>query len=375
MESRIKYLDGLKQITCYLVLLAHYLMAYLPSGYIGYGTIYAQEDKYSVLIDNLPFSLFTNTSLQIYVFFAIISFVVTIGFYCSKDSQGFLERQAIKRYFRFSIPVAGAILLTYSLNRAGFLRFNDVYNISNSTWNLAMIPIDVSFWNALYIAFVKCFFIPSTGILCNLWCMDIIFIGSLLTYGFLAIVGKSKRRYAAYILCAFFMIAFPKYLIFLIGIVCGDFWIHGHTRIKLTVLKRNILACLLLLTGIAIGLIPSILVPLPLTLEHTYTMATGFFLFGIMLSEPIQKFLSTKIFVKLSKYSFSFLLVQVPILYGVSPYIFRFIYDASQHYLLAFWVMLAICAAISFIAAIGFYHIFEKPSGKLSDFIYNKISL
>lgn len=321
-----------------------------------------------------PFSLFTNTSLQLYVFFAIISFVVTIGFYCAKDSQEFLKRQAIKRYFRFLIPVAGAILLTYSLNRLGFLHFEDVYNFSNSTWNLAMIPNDVSAWNAMYIAFIECFLIPDTGILSNLWCMDIIFIGSLLTYGFLAIFGKSKRRYAAYIICALFMITSPKYLIFLTGILCGDIWIHGQKRIKLTSIKRNILACLLLFIGIVIGVIPSIFVPLPFTLVHTYTIATTFFLFAVMLSEPMQKFLSANIFVKYSKYSFSFLLIQFLILYGISPYVFHFLYALTQQYLLAFWMMVVICAVISHIAAVGFYFIFETLSGKLSDFIYHKIA-
>ncbi len=375
MEKRIKYLDGIKLIACYLIMLAHYCMAYLPNGYIGYGSAYTEAEKVPAFIENLPQSLFTNTSLELYVFFALIAVIATVAFYQAKNPQNFLEKQAIKRYFRFLIPVACAILLTYGLNRANLLHYDDIYNLSGSAWNLAMKPIDVAWWEALYIACVQCFFVPSTGILPTLWCMDIIFIGSLLTYCFLAVMGNSKKRYAVYVIGTLFFIPFPKYFVFFVGIMCGDFLVHGLEYLRLTRTKREGLAFGMLLLGIAVGIIPSIFVAPPITLEYTYSIGTGLILIGLMLSGVMQKILSAKILISQSKYTFSLLLVQIPIMYGISGFVFNFIYAFNQQYLISFWIMFVVCAAISHIAAIGFHFLFEQPSAKLADFIFNKRSI
>lgn len=300
--------------------------------------------------------------------------IATIAFHSTKNQQRFLEKQFIKRYFRFVIPVAAAILLTYGLNKAGALCFGGVYNISNSSWNLAMKPMDMSIWEALYIAFVKSFLVPDTGILSTLWCLNIIFIGSLLTYGFLSIMGNSKGRYMVYVVGALIFIPYPKYAVFLAGIICGDFFVHYLGHIKMNGIKRELTALTALLSGIAIGVIPSCFITSPFTLEYTYTIGTLLFLFGIMLSEKVQKLLSCKIFVSQAKYSFSLLLVHMPILYGVSYWIFKSTYALTMHYVLSFWITFMICTVITYFAARGFYYLFEKPSARLADFIYHQAS-
>lgn len=66
VENRMKYLDGIKLILCYLVMLSHYCMAYIPNGYIGYGSIYVEADKTSAFVENMPFPFFINTAIEIY---------------------------------------------------------------------------------------------------------------------------------------------------------------------------------------------------------------------------------------------------------------------------------------------------------------------
>lgn len=374
MKKRIDYLDSIKLIMCFLVMLAHYCIAYLPNGYIGYGSTYAESEKAAAVLGKLPISLFTNTSLELYVFFGLISMITTIAFYSTENQQRFLERQFIKRYFRFVIPVAAATLLTYGLNKAGALCFDGVYNISNSSWNLAVKPVDVSVWEALYIAFVKSFLVPNTNILTVLWCLNIIFIGSILTYGFLAIMGNSKGRYMVYIVGAFLFILFPQYAVFLTGIICGDFYFHNLEHMKMIGIKRELTALAAVLSGIAIGIIPSCFITPPFTLEYTYAIGTLLFLFGIMLSEKVQNLLSHKIIVSQTKYSFSLLLVHIPILYGVSYWIFKSTYALTMHYSLSFWITFAVCTIISYFAAMVFYYLFEKPSARLADYIYNQVS-
>jgi membrane protease YdiL (CAAX protease family) len=97
-------------------MLEHYFLAYMSKGFIGFGTSYTETEKTAVFIEGMPLSLFTNTSLELYIFLALISMIATIAFYRSGNQQRFLQEQAVKRYFRFVLPVSAAILLTYGLN-------------------------------------------------------------------------------------------------------------------------------------------------------------------------------------------------------------------------------------------------------------------
>lgn len=61
MTKRIDYIDGLKFLLSYLVLIAHFMMAFYPEGYIGFGSAYSEAEKLSVLINKLPYSLYINS--------------------------------------------------------------------------------------------------------------------------------------------------------------------------------------------------------------------------------------------------------------------------------------------------------------------------
>ena len=340
--------------------------------YIGYGSGYDESEKRSVFLKGLPVSLFTNTSFELYVFFGLISIIAAIAFYQSKDQQGFAERYFVKRYFRFVLPVAGATLLTYFLNKAGLMGFDDIYRISGSLWNLSVKTADVSIPEAIYIAFVKCYFAGNTGILTTLWCMDIIFIGSLLSIGFLAVMWNSKRRYAAYIICALFCIPFPRYTVFLMGIICGDLYVHLIRDTKISGVKRELTVAALLLSSIVIGLIPSVYVKAPFTLEYTYSVATALFICGIMLSSGIKRILSVRHLVSQTKYTFSILLVQIPVQYGISQRIFRQAYLLTDQYALSFWITFIISCIITHAVSIGFNHLFERTSEKIAEAVYRR---
>ncbi len=371
MKKRIDYFDGLKFILCYMVMLMHYALAFLPSGFIGFGSGIEPEDQIRTAIDNLPFSLFVNSSLVLYIFFALISVIATIVFYTTKDQQKFLEKQCVKRYFRFVIPVAAAILLTYGLYQAGLLHFEDAYALSGSSWNLAIAPWAESWAEAFYIAFIKSYFVADNAILTVLWCMDIIFIGSFLTYGFLACMGNSKSRFGAYAVLAVLGCFFPKYLIYLVGIVCGDFFAHGLPNTELQGKKREAAAWALLLAGIIIGYIPFCFLPANVSVTLLYCAGTLLVLFGLMYSEFLQKLLSAKPLVSQAKYSFALLLTQIPVMFGISYHTFKWIEQITGNYVLTFVINAVIYAIITHLVSIAFYHLFEKPSIKLADWVYN----
>lgn len=373
MNKRIDYLDGLKLFMCYGVMIMHYFLAFLPSGFVGFGSGVEDSEKLDIIVKNLPISLVVNSSLVLYVFFALSSLITTIVFYKTKNQQTFIEKQCVKRYFRFVIPIAAAILITFGLHTAGVLNFKGAYELSGSGWNLAVEPWAKTWKEAIYIAFIKSYLLPDNAILTVLWCMDIIFIGSFLTYGFLACMGNSRMRYAAYIVLALLGIIFPKYLIYLVGIVCGDFYVHGYEKVKLTGIKKELAGIGSLILGIAVGIIPACILPEQISVIVMYCAGSLFIIIGIMFSGLLQKVLSMKIILSQAKYSFSLLLVQIPVMFGISYYSFVWIEGIVGNYIMTFCINAILFVVITHLISVIFFNVFEKPSIKLADWVYQRL--
>ena len=84
-SSRMLYIDGLKLIMCYMVMLIHFAISYFPEGFIGFGSVYEPAERSQAFWASLPYSLYTNSSLPLHVFFALIALLPTIAFYKSKQ--------------------------------------------------------------------------------------------------------------------------------------------------------------------------------------------------------------------------------------------------------------------------------------------------
>ena len=91
-------------------------------------------------------------------------------------------------------------LVCYVLLAMGLMFNAKLGEIVSSHWSLAFYQNGYSLFDALKSAFFTAF-IEGDGYYCSiLWCMNVIFIGSYLTYAILAIFGKSKYRWIGYLL-------------------------------------------------------------------------------------------------------------------------------------------------------------------------------
>ena len=178
---RIQYIDGLKLIMCYMIMLIHFTIAYFPDGYISFGSNYTAAERIPAFWDGLPYSIYTNSPFPLHIFFALAAVLPTISFFRSKEPYISLQRQAIKRYFRFMIPVAAAIIGTSLLHTCGILDFKELAQLNNSPWCLSIEPKAMPWPTLLYHALVQCYFENGGDILTVMWCMYIIFLGSMLT--------------------------------------------------------------------------------------------------------------------------------------------------------------------------------------------------
>ena len=367
---RIQYIDGLKLIMCYMIMLIHFTIAYFPDGYISFGSNYTAAERIPAFWDGLPYSIYTNSPFPLHIFFALAAVLPTISFFRSKEPYVSLQRQAIKRYFRFMIPVAAAIIGTSLLHTCGILDFKELAQLNNSPWCLSIEPKAMPWPTLLYHALVQCYFENGGDILTVMWCMYIIFLGSMLTLALLALFGSSPFRKWLYLASVLLLLAYPTYASFIVGIACGDFYVHHLERISFSNSQKALLSWLLLAMGIIIGYMPDFLFPAPITPFYAYAVASGMIILSLMFNSFLQGILSKPFLVHHAKYSFSVLLVHICVLAGVSKYIYQALQPLTNSHLLSFALCFSICVVITQLLAMVFYQLFEKPSQALADFVY-----
>ena len=367
---RIQYIDGLKLIMCYMIMLIHFTIAYFPDGYISFGSNYTAAERIPAFWDGLPYSIYTNSPFPLHVFFALAAVLPTIAFFRSKDPYPSLQRQAIKRYFRFLLPVGVAILGTALLHSWGLLDFKELAQLRNSSWCLSIEPKDMTLPALFYNAFIQCYFENGGDILTVMWCMYIIFLGSMLTLALLALFGSSPFRKWLYLASIPLLLAYPTYAAFIVGIACGDFYANGLERLSLTSSQQSCISWLLLAGGLIIGYMPDFLFPTPITPFYAYAAASGMIILSLMLNSCLQSLLSKPFLVHHANYSFSVLLVHIWVLAGVSKYIYQALLSLTNSHLLSFALCFSICVVITQLLAMVFFQLFEKPSQALADYVY-----
>lgn len=371
-SSRMLYIDGLKLLMCYMIMLIHFAISYFPEGFIGFGSVYEPAERSQAFWASLPYSLYTNSSLPLHVFFALIALLPTIAFYKSKQPYLSLQRQAIKRYFRFMLPVAAAIIGTSCLYSLGMLDFKGLAQLRNSHWCLAIEPEVMSLPTLLYHAFVQVYFENGDAILTVTWCMYIIFLGSMLTLALLALFGNSPFRRWLYLASIPVLLSYPTYAAFIVGIACGDFYVHCLPNLTISKVMQSLISWLLLALGIFIGYLPDFVLPSPLTLFYTYAVASGMIIMALMLNPYLQRLLSHPFLVQQAKYSFGVLLVHTWILTAVSKPLYQMLMPMTDNICLKFTLCFVICMVLTHLLAIPFHHLFEKPSQALADYVYQR---
>ena len=367
---RIQYIDGLKLIMCYMIMLIHFTIAYFPDGYISFGSNYTAAERIPAFWDGLPYSIYTNSPFPLHVFFALAAVLPTISFFRSKEPYVSLQRQAIKRYFRFMIPVAAAIIGTSLLHTYGILDFKELAQLNNSPWCLSIEPKAMPWPTLLYHALVQCYFENGGDILTVMWCMYIIFLGSMLTLALLALFGRSPFRKWLYLASIPLLLVYPTYAAFIMGIACGDFYVNGLEKLSLTNSQQSCVPWLLLVGGLIIGYMPDFMFSTPITPFYAYAAASGMIILSLMLNPCLQSLLSKPFLVHQANYSFSVLLVHIWVLAGVSKYIYQALLSLTNSHLLSFALCFSICVVITQLLAMVFFQLFEKPSQALADYVY-----
>lgn len=372
MSKRVDFLDGLKGLMVIFVVLTHYFLALYPQGYIGYGSNVVGDPKEAV-IANLPWSLFSNTSINLYMFLALIPVFIVLSYRRHGNDIAVLQRQAATRYFQFVIPVFAATVLAFIGYESGFFQYEAMAEMTDSSWSLSIIPTtDNPFW-MLFSGLFSIYFNQSVECLTVLWCMHIIFIGSMLTYGIWALFGQSKYRYLPGIVYLIIGCFFTEYLVFAGGSIIGEIlYIQQTEKGKEKQNKKQWLGWLCTIAGIVFSFLPSAFLPKYVTLHMTYGLATFLLLYGTLNINLLQRILNNKGLISISQYGFSIVLSHIFVLFTFSYWFYKVLMGVISDPGILLFVTFVVSFVVVLICSKIFFELFEKPSRLLAKKVYKR---
>jgi peptidoglycan/LPS O-acetylase OafA/YrhL len=337
--------------------------------------IYQQGRQWDVLpalmraLVRFPGKHLWDGGMAVTTFFVLSGFVLSLSFFQKGSSKG-LGSAALRRYPRLMFPIAGSILLTFLLMKAGAIcsgstaefmhqrqGISDPLASLKESYYLLMVWYNVSpdFFAALRESVWGAF----TGVArynSVLWTMPIELMGSFLVYGFLALFGGLRNRWLLYAIVGALAVVrdYPPstagayfVLDFVLGMALCDLWVHNQR----TWHKSLPLAPALVVVGLALLAVP--FKPLAAVLIIAATAA----------SPRLQELLSSRGFAFLGKVSFGVYLVHMAVFCSLG----------CGSYLLVCrelgWSHLAGCLTGGVATLVGtllvgwaFYHLVDRPT-------------
>ncbi len=370
MKKHLIYIDGLKGFSALMVIILHYLLAFDVQGYIGWNCGIAEAEKWNHYWTNFPLSAFTNASYVLYMFFAIIAFLPAHVLFNGKETQ-WIQKQAIIRYFRFVPYTFILILISYILFSNGLYFNQELGKLLQEPWNNAIMSQNMLLSDVLWSGLIGAMMVGAGNYLTSLWCMNIIFIGSYLSYAVLLFSANVKNRIFIYIFLWLALYTTPLYSFFITGIAVAD--IYSTKKLSLSTIQCRIF--------FAVGLICAIIGEAPwstLSIEYIPARFIQYFLqnfgiFSILLaickSKALQNFFNNKIFLHCSKYCFEYIIVHALILFSFSAWVFIQIYDIWG-YTMAFIVACITAIPLNIFATVACAKVLQPLTTWLSSKAY-----
>lgn len=365
MNKKLVYLDGLRGLAALIVVFHHYILGFYP--------IYGVNK-----VSTSPISILYDGNFSVCVFFILSGFVLSSKFIKTKE-YNVLIAGATKRYFRLLPPVFLSIFLGYLALRFSLFSNTEVARLTGSSWLAQFYTFPPNKVEMLQQGLYRVFLNGESSYNTNLWTINIEFLGSMLTFSFLALFGKMKNRYIIYsvIFVTFYT---TYYLAFFLGIFLSDLYYTKSTKILF--MKNKFILLLIFLFGIYFGSFPygpptdktiySILDFTFLKAEHFefYHIIGAFILIYVLLSSKLlQRVFSHKIMQFMGKISFSLYALHLFVLCSFSTFLFKVLYTHLSFkisFILMFLCSLVILLPLSYLS----YKYADLPGVKLGNQVY-----
>lgn len=321
--KRLNYIDGLKGWCAASVCIFHFLLMFAIGGFIGWSCLpEAAANPFEYYFKWFPYSILTNNSFPLYIFFALTSFIVSYTFLKNKNEDK-LKQKIVMRYFRFMPFVLIVCIVTYTLIALNLCPLKEFFGITGNTWGLALIANEFTFFDAVKIGLFEAFF-ERTQLVSPFWCMFYIFLGSMLSFIMMLLYTKinNKTFFFGSALLMFFFVD-QNYLAFIIGLIAG---IIANEEYSISKVKGALLVAL----GCVFGLFPPVLLPKFIDVVTLYAIGAGFIIVGIHCSFSNNRLLCNKFAEFLGKESLALIVWQFLVLQSLNIIVFNGLYNAGM---------------------------------------------
>ena len=362
--KRLNYIDGLKGWCAISVCILHFLLMFVTYGFIGWKCLpEAELNPFDYYFQWFPYSILTNNSFPLYIFFALTSFIVSYTFLKNKNEDS-LKQKVVMRYFRFMPLVLISCIVAYILLTFKLYPLQEFYDITGNTWGLALIENKFTFFEVLKIGLFESYF-ERTQLVSPLWCMFYIFLGSMLSFIMMLLYNKINNKIVFFgsALLLFFFVD-QNYLAFIIGLIAG---IIADKEYSFSKVK----GALLVLVGCILGLFPPVLLPKFIDIVTLYALGAGFVIIGIHSCFSKNCLLCNKFIEFLGKESLALIIWQMLILQSLNVFLYNYFYSINMNNVLNIVINFVINAIISLLVTLGS----SKTITPLTNFICKKIKL
>lgn len=219
--KKITYLEGLRGICCFIVIIDHCISIYKPD--IRYTALSGLGGTIRRLIAWTPLNIIYSGIAPVCIFFILSGFVLSIKFNKTHDSSAIFNG-VIKRYPRLVLPILASMLISALL----------YYILKYTTGHVIDLGFTAAILEALY-------FSPFQHVQLHnyaLWTISFELYGAFIVFGLLAFFGVHRHRLVFYALVFSFLYAWGSfYCLFVFGMMLSDlyidnkFKIHGALRI------------------------------------------------------------------------------------------------------------------------------------------------
>ncbi len=319
-RQRIASLEGLRGVAALVVLVSHLQLTFfvdapavLPRRVGGVAATFLAAAY--------------DGSFPVWVFWVLSGFVLALGFHAAADASAAraqIRDAAIRRYPRLLPPVLASTLFAWALLAAGWMsndRLATRLGPASGPWLGGKYRFEPRLADAVrsgaWDAFVA--FDPATSYNPVLWTMEAEFLGSLLLFAWLAVVGRHPARWplAALAVVGLHAVRLHRFNAFLLGSLLAEAHVHRDglwERLPMRLRRPAAAAAESPLVAASITAAILFLVGLPLTRNAPQlylALAVTALAVG---SRPMARLLAAPPVVFLGRISFGLYLVHLPLL-------------------------------------------------------------
>ena len=377
-ELKVIYLDGIRGIAAFLVIIHHFYLAFYPAYPLEKGNLlFIHQNFYERLFYRSPFLFLVNGRFLVLIFFILSGFVLSKKEHTERSTND-LKEATFRRFTRLYLPVAFSLSIAILLNRLSLNYSLEAERLTKSTFLLTLnssLSIPTFLREILYSAMLT----GNSSLNPVLWTISIELYGSFFVYAICAVTRGIKNRLPVLLIISGLMILTHniEYSAFLLGMLLNytnKIYIY-HNAKKVIMIAVGIVLSLLLggytanTKGTFYELLPHVFTDYTLIIN----LVGAFSLVALIQhSKTTQKILSINAFSFLGNVSFSVYLIHILILSSFSSLFFLKI-NFYLNYNLAFMMTLLISILLIYGLSYLMTLFIDKKSVSASVFIYKSL--